>query len=1249
MKTTFQHTLLAALLTTLPTFAVEVGSYDELKKALSDKQENITLKDDIQFTASDLSIGSDVTIDGNYYSLSGSESFSGFKTANNVTLTIKNFGRKEDKQYIGGIQNFTKKREGAVFYLGNDSTLNIENSFISGNKATTSDGVGGVIFANGTALISIKNSTISNNYTYDAGAVIGSWGNSTPGISVIITDSVFENNVAETFSGGVTNLNSLGEKFIIENSVFRGNESRQELNVYADGGGVFWLTDQTGITDPNAAPTFYNCEFSGNKAYNSGGVMFFDALDHITTVQFIVDSTFEGNSAELVGGAIFASDSTINIFAHNKDVLFNDNHTADDDIYAGSDIYLSIKYEENGDCDYLKLVAAPNRKIVFNGNVSGYESYNTFVYINKEKGEYYLSDGVKYEVSTGGEVQFNGGIACVTVEMYEGKLSIGQNGKSTQFADIELQFKGDSTFYAQNGLVDRIGPTEKEEYGDVEFALTIDKGVRVDFYLDVDLSTQTADCLHNATNNGTLALADVALISDTTAGEVKIMYSTNNVEGVFADGQESWVVSTSNHTYTVSLLNEEGEGSFLVFTRKQQDATTGERKKGLAGAVYEVHDVWNNTDPDIHWVTWYPDDKTGTMEPKNYLEKDLIVNSHNKAIRSEVPNQEGMIVGEEFKATINNARDWSGFRNGIINRGRLYINDSNFTGNTGEAGVLNEGGEVHLAGDITFDNPAAEHDLLSRGGSVHMHAGHATFQRGVHGTEGATFDIAGDVDFNGLLSGFERVKQTGGTVNVTRVRDTHYEIDGGRLHVRREEDFRPTDLTFGGGTISAQNSRTGDICFDTAHARPGAVTNIEVDIDLGGVKMDRLLPGGADAWPEGATINVSKFNVLTDTTAKTLYVNFTNSYLKYHVTHSVKTVYGPIYNYNIGYDADRGDFYFTAQGGGSWSGYNPAIVAAPVAALTGGYLAQLNSYDDAFRNMDMYMLNRSADNSYMIITAGKDGKGSTVGNSATPAVSPAYARTNYWVRPFTSFENVPLRHGPNVANTTYGALIGNESRMYDLGDGWSGLGGGYLGYYGSHQSYPGASIYQDTAMAGVVSMAYSGDLYAGFTANIGAASGRAKTMFGRDNFSMLTAGAAAKAGYNYALEEGKYVLQPFAMVSYSLVNPFSYTNAAGVRITADPMHALHLEPGMKFIADLGDDLQLYTSASFVFNFFDKTRYKANGIELPEMSIKHYVKYGLGLQQTWSSGITGYIQAYMTNGGRNSLGLQCGLRWAFGDD
>ena len=210
-----------------------------------------------------------------------------------------------------------------------------------------------------------------------------------------------------------------------------------------------------------------------------------------------------------------------------------------------------------------------------------------------------------------------------------------------------------------------------------------------------------------------------------------------------------------------------------------------------------------------------------------------------------------------------------------------------------------------------------------------------------------------------------------------------------------------------------------------------------------------------------------------------------------------------------------------------------------------------------------------------------------------------------------------------------------------------GMWGVYAGYNGSHQAYDGISIYQNGGTLGVVGMAYKGNFFTGLTANSGASVGEAQASFGQDNFTMLMAGIASKSGYNFEMADGRLIIQPNFMMSYSFVNTFDYYNAAGISISSDPLHAIHLEPGLKIIGNLKNGWQPYASVSMIWNIMDNTQFMANQVSLPELSVKPYVKYGVGVRKSWGERFTGFFQTYITNGGRNGVGLQLGLRMMLG--
>ena len=62
---------------------------------------------------------------------------------------------------------------------------------------------------------------------------------------------------------------------------------------------------------------------------------------------------------------------------------------------------------------------------------------------------------------------------------------------------------------------------------------------------------------------------------------------------------------------------------------------------------------------------------------------------------------------------------------------------------------------------------------------------------------------------------------------------------------------------------------------------------------------------------------------------------------------------------------------------------------------------------------------------------------------------------------------------------------------------------------------------------------------------------------------------------------------------------------------------------------------------------DDTKFQANDVALPQMSVDPYIQYGVGVQKRWGDRFTGFGQALIRNGGRNGVALSFGFRWALG--
>ena len=461
-------------------------------------------------------------------------------------------------------------------------------------------------------------------------------------------------------------------------------------------------------------------------------------------------------------------------------------------------------------------------------------------------------------------------------------------------------------------------------------------------------------------------------------------------------------------------------------------------------------------------------------------------------------------------------------------------------------------------------------------------------------------------------------------------------------------------LNLNNAALNLANNKATDIYLAGMNVVSG--NSIAIDIDLKNLTSDRFifrnqsdLTIGTDS---GFVIeNANLLNPNSALTEEKYYIPFissayNNQNLLDGIEFNERNLITPIFKYNLKYTEDdtSGGFLFSRGATKDYNSYNPAVVAAPVAAQFGGYLSQLNSYEQAFQNLDMKMLMTNEERKAMKFA-------NRYASEVQPKVfSPTYLPEKDsagWFRPYASFEKVGLKNATKVENISYGSYFGGDSQMYETKNGWDFQYSVYAGYNGSHQNYQGNSIYQNGGNLGATAIWYKKDFFTALTANVGAGVADASTMYGSEDFPMLMTGVASKTGYNWELAKGKFIIQPSYLMSYTFVNTFDYTNAAGVRIKSDPLNAINIAPGLKFIGNLKNGWQPYVGVQMVWNIMDKTDFKANNVALPDMSVKPYFQYGVGVQKRWGERFTGFLQAMIRNGGRNGIALSLGFRWTLG--
>ena len=467
--------------------------------------------------------------------------------------------------------------------------------------------------------------------------------------------------------------------------------------------------------------------------------------------------------------------------------------------------------------------------------------------------------------------------------------------------------------------------------------------------------------------------------------------------------------------------------------------------------------------------------------------------------------------------------------------------------------------------------------------------------------------------------------------------------------------YNKNSINFQGGTLNLANGATNDIRLkslvlgiddDDPMTLPEATIN--VDVDLANKKMDTL---NADEVKviDGSKLNLD-MNVISDATSEvTEGIKFTDSDVLWNAVavdeNKEYAVESSIYRYTVkkgGTSASDG-FTFNRTGGGGYDSFNPYLFVSSV-AMQGIYYTQLNNYDVALANVDQTMLKTKSQRQ-----AEKFANKYAYDGDEPQVFSPLYTQLEdkgVWFKPYVSTEKVNLKDGPKVDNTMYGALVGGDSVIIPAGK-WDMQYSAYVGYNGSHQAFEGNEVTQNGGVVGLTAAAYRGDFFSALTANVSFHGADIKTTKGDADLATLATGVASKTGYNWELADGKFIIQPSWLMSYTFVNPFDDYTINGVKIKNDSLNAIQLAPGLKFIGNMEKGWQPYVGAKMVWNIIDDTKVKANEVNLPETTTKAYVEYGLGLQKSVGERFTGFGQAMFRNGGRTGAAFTLGARWAVG--
>lgn len=689
-------------------------------------------------------------------------------------------------------------------------------------------------------------------------------------------------------------------------------------------------------------------------------------------------------------------------------------------------------------------------------------------------------------------------------------------------------------------------------------------------------NTGTLNIANSVFTNNKSVIGDGSVISGGT------IYNANSatIEGSVFSNNESNGGSQGTNIYG-GVINNYTDSSTLVIknsTFNSNVSVAGEGDRAWGGVIY------NDGDATIENSTIENNSISGGNNTT--VQGGAIYNTANGTVN---------IIGSniENNKTVSTSENTLG--GGIYNLGTIIIENSNLENNYGANGKLN---------DIYNDN-------------------------GIITVQGdGTTNILSGIEGSGTVN-----KNGSGVFNLGGINENYtgnFNFEEGTINLLKNASyFSAANTVFNDGVnFNMQNGQINDINY--GNLTLNGQSNLFVDANLQSKIMDTI---SANSINGSGNLFVKSILIEGVPEGEKITIPFANSTLKNYVSYQNKTIETPIYNYFSSYDNKSGDFNFTREG------FNPSILVSPVAAQLGGYLVSLETYKNAFSNLDMVMIENQG------VLGGFENKNkiAPVNNfTFSPLLIPE-ERRGIWFKPYSVFENVPIKNGPDVSNVIYGGIVGGESNLIKLKNNWYSLYGAYFGYNGSHQAYLGNDIYNNGGLFGLTGAVYKKNFFSIVTANVGANSAKAHTSFGSDDFNMLNTGLAQKTGFNFPILNNRLILQPSIMASYTFINTFSFTTASNVHINTKPINALHIEPSLKFIGNFKDYLQPYLAVSFAWNLIDKAKFQANDVYLPDLSIKPYVQYGFGVQKRFKDRVTAFFEGMIRNGGRNGIALVLGIR------
>lgn len=1035
---------------------------------------------------------------------------------------------------------------GAIAVVKDGGVLSIDNgSVISNNKVTRDDNNGGAILIQGTGKVKdFNNVTFSNNSTDSS---------NTKGGAIAVNDTT----------------SSLG---LITDSLFEGNNS-------IAGGAIYNKGTMAGITGTSGTGENKKANFNSNTA-NQGGAIYNHA-----TISKITNSNFEGNTAELLGGAILnsafygATDGgkiekiSDSIFLGNKSVS-EDTGTGGGAIYNNGG-----QIAEISSTDFVQNSSNNDGGAIYTQSASNTTSTGT----TTGNAKILIKDSNFEENSA----LKKGGAIFIKVD--------SENENLVSVLDIEnTTFKNNTA--KEGGAI----------YADAKSKITLTNVTFEDNKTLDDWLNGKGGAIYN---NGEITKLSANFTNNTTSieGAGGAIYNTGTISelsGDFTDNSAGLSVREDTGSYGGAIYNAGTIGNIKSnFTNNHVFSSAGG-----GGAIINngtIGDILGNFSNNIARFggAIYNTGTIGAISGK-------FTNNHGFGFI------ETSYIPEPLGGAIYSIKDIS-----------LLAKDNStteFTGNyVKNIDVITPNAIYMDAADATLKMQALTNGKILFNDEIDGKSGYKISIEG---------DATGSVDFNNNIKNADiSLKDT--VVNLSKAA---YLDNNNKLTINSGK-FNVTSL--GADDVLKANSITIN----------GGILNIaSVDVDLENTKMGRI-DGSILTVNDTGKINIDKMLLISEASNVITNVDFITGGSNANVTYADTTlqkVLAPVYKYNVTYN--NGQFTFTRAdlnppAGGNTSGNGGSGSGSGTGGTGGDNSGNEDGDNGNTRPTNPDYFNPGVFTGDIFALSGLDMQENTVKQVLDKPIYFDYAKGRVWATPYYTDETVGYSGFYDVDSRNHGVIAGVDTKAFGDAAGWTSVYTLFAAYNDGEYKYEGVKVENKSLLFGLKASIYNGGFYGDAVLDYASHDMRAWTAFGKDLNDTFGYGAALKAGYKTTVD--KLDIDTSATLSWQKVKGDDYTSRSTARISTEDYSRVTVSPQVKLGYNL-DNVKPYVLARYNVVLNEDGSSYANDVKLPTFDSKDYVEYGVGVETTKSDKVSGYAHFLRRDGGREGWNFTAGIKYNF---